>query len=96
MNHEDAKDTKDLFLYLIGVTDQVNHHALRAIFISLSFIHYFHEASGVIFNTSIRTVTDVNADCVFDYLITARINTKTKSYACQHNTEKITCNIMIT
>ena len=28
MNHEDAKGTKDLLLYLIGVTDQVKHHAL--------------------------------------------------------------------
>ena len=29
MNHEGAKDAKDLFLYLIGETDQVNHHSLR-------------------------------------------------------------------
>jgi len=30
-----AKDTKILFFYLIRATDQVNHHALRAINISL-------------------------------------------------------------
>ena len=31
-NHQDSKDTKDVIFYLIGDTDQVNHHALWAIF----------------------------------------------------------------
>ena len=61
MNHEDAKDTKDLFLYLIGVTDQVKHHALRAIYISLSPIHRFHIWVSY-FKGSIKKVTDVKVD----------------------------------
>jgi hypothetical protein len=38
MNHEGAKDAKILFFYLIGETDQVNHHALRAIIYHLSML----------------------------------------------------------
>ena len=61
MNHEGAKDTKDLFLYLIGVTDQVKHHALAGnIHFIITYPLFSH--MGVIFKGSIKKVTDVKVD----------------------------------
>ena len=49
MNHEDAKDTKILYLYLIGDTDQVKHHALRAICFILIYPILVPIINGTIF-----------------------------------------------
>jgi hypothetical protein len=44
MNHKDAKNAKDLFIYLIGDTDQANHQALAgnlfSFVISLSSVQH--------------------------------------------------------